>query len=119
MSHKTIVRVMSGILMILFLCSPFISTSLNSADFGSGQGLTIIKSTGAHSFSDIQFPIEEKEGKDLTEESQDVFTEYSFTVNVFSVSKLFIPSHFSHVSSRSFGNTTNLPVYLAKKALLI
>jgi hypothetical protein len=119
MSHKVVIKVLSGILVVLFLCPSFISASLNPCDFGPDQGLAIVKSTNAHSLSDAQFLLEEKEAEDLIKGYQKIVTEYCFFVNVFSVSKLFISPRFTYSAFRSFGSATNLPVYLAKKALLI
>ncbi len=119
MSNKVVIKVFSGNLVVFFLCSSFILTPITSADFGLHQGTTITKYFAANSISDVQFPMEEKEAEKLDREFQNAFIEYCPITSLLWTINLKPSQYFISIAFHPFCHYTSIPVYLAKKALLI
>ena len=89
------------------------------ADFGLHLGSTITKNDAVNSFSDVQFPMEEKEVEKVDREFQNAFIEYCPITSLRWTKKRKPSQYFISIAFHPFCHSTRIPVYLAKKALLI
>jgi hypothetical protein len=119
MANRTTHRSLAGCLIVALLVSMFASIATTTNSICSfGEQTILIKNTNLQSASNAPEPCEEKEAKDGFEECQQGVSLPLPNETVFArliANSLRVENH----SVSSFGNTTNLPLYLAKCSFLI
>jgi hypothetical protein len=113
------IKVMAGFLALTLLSFTFISLSYNEApSFSSNKNTILITNNTSSTTSGTYESCEEKEGKDTSEEYQTILEVTS--THEFVLAHLmanFLRENNNTISA--FGNTTNCPLYLAKRSFLI
>ena len=119
MKKHVSIRLLTGLLAVTLLSITFVSFSLSELPFNASSKCTIfIKAATSIATSTTAEPCEEKEGKDVSED------EHRLGVTLFPNEAAFNrlltkSSRLENHSISSFGNTTYLPIYLAKRTILI
>lgn len=119
MKKNVSIRFLAGLLAVTLLSIAFVSFSLSeSASYSSSKTTVFIKATATTTTSSAAEPCEEKEGKDVSEDDQNL--EVILFSDEAAFARLLTKSiRTENQSISSFGNTTNLPIYLAKRSFLI
>jgi hypothetical protein len=119
MAKRIGIRSLAGCLIVALLVSAFASTFLiGSLSDGLGKQSVVIKSNNSQSVINASEPCEEKEAKDIFEECSQ-FAELPFSNETVFAQLIANSLRIENHSISSFGNTTNLPLYLAKCSFLI
>jgi hypothetical protein len=120
MKKGTLTKALSGAFALLLLCISAMPATVSSVDLGTSVNhKTISNHVNPFSIFDIPFLYEEEEQKDLTEKYEPVLTVFCVFRQAFITDRFSDNSCFTDTETCPFGNATNFPVYLAKKALLI
>jgi hypothetical protein len=119
MSKRISIKLLSGFLAATLLSVTFISFCIcDPITTASNKTTLFIKASAAGTTSAAVEPFEEKETKDTSEEIQSIgiipFSDEAAFARLLSKSTLADSQSIS-----SFGNTTFLPIYLAKRSFLI
>ncbi len=117
MAKQIVSKSLACCLIVILLVSTLASIAINTSLSDRKQSL-VIKSNNSQSVINASEPCEEKEGKDSFEECQQLVALPLPNETVFAqliANSLRAENH----SVSSFGNTTNLPLYLAKCSFLI
>ena len=113
------IKVVAGLLALTLLSFTFISLSYNEApSFASNKNTHLNCNITSSANSSTSEPCEEKEGKDTGEECQTILelpSTHEFALA--SLMAYFLREKNKTISA--FGNTTNCPLYLAKRSFLI
>jgi hypothetical protein len=119
------IRSLASTLVISFVFTAIVSNSFSNFTFSPVKHETVItKKTNAHSTSDTQLPYEEKEKEEENGSENESKSNHnrhviclhweaiSFTVAIFQ-------QYYFYNEPRAFRNATHIPLYLAKRTLLI
>lgn len=119
MVKRMLIRLCSGILAVSLLSFAIISISTGDADaIFTKNSNAYVKVQTSHTISIVSELFEEKEVKNDNEDFQVVVISHLPNEAAFA-QLLSIVTRLKNHSVASFGNTTNLPLYLAKRSFLI
>jgi hypothetical protein len=119
------IRSLASTLVISFLFTAIVSTSFNTFTLSPVKHETVItKKTNAHSTSDTQLPYEEKEKEEENgpeNESKSNHNRHIICLYWEAIPLTVATSQQYHFYNepRAFRNATHIPLYLAKRTLLI
>lgn len=117
MANKVVMQSVSWCMACMLFAFSFVSLFADSSSLNDLTGRTVFSKISNYQASTIE-PLEEKEGKDFLKEVQQLI---DFAIqDETALSHLVSTSIKMDVNSvSSFGNTTNIPLYLAKQSFLI
>ncbi|MCA4895041.1 MAG: hypothetical protein ING84_08560 [Cytophagales bacterium] len=118
MNKKSSVHFFTFILAAWLLAFTVVSVGFCEGKFACEEAPIITKLHVSSLFNLMSEPCEEKEARDSFGGLPVVFTSYFFDAASGTVDSMLSPCLQLH-SVSSFGSTTNLPIYLAKKSFLI
>lgn len=118
MSKKPCVHFFTLILAAWVLTFTVVSAGFYDGETASENSSVITKFHSSHAAHLASEPCEEKEARDFVSGFQVVFASIFLYATSGIVDSMLCPYSRLH-SVSSFGNTTNLPLYLAKKSFLI
>jgi hypothetical protein len=120
MKKGTLTKALSGAFALLLLSISTMPATVSSVSLDTSVNhKTISNYIDPHSIFDIPFLYEEEEEKNFTERYETLFDLFYCFHQTFNKDRLADKSYFADSKTCPFGNTTNLPVYLTKKSLLI
>jgi hypothetical protein len=118
-------RSLASMLVIFFVFTAIVSNALNAFPCNPVKHeAAIAKKTNGHSTSDTQLPYEEKEkeeenGPENENKSQHNRHLICLQGEILSLTIAVCQQYYFYHAPRAFWNATHIPLYLAKRALLI